>query len=67
MKKIVVILIGSIVLIGCGTQQVIPQQQTSEMMKKYKELTKDVCVDNEHEVFLAQHLYNKMKELKYNR
>ena len=37
------------------------------MMNEYKELTKNVCVDNEHEVLLAQHLYNKMKELKYNR
>ena len=62
MKKIVVILIGSIVLIGCGTQQVIPQRQTLKMMKKYKELTKDVCADNEHEVALAQHLYNIMRK-----
>ena len=37
------------------------------MMTEYKELTKDVCHDNPHEVALAQHLYNKMKELKYNR
>ncbi len=37
------------------------------MMTEYKELTKDVCIDNPHEVVLAQHLYNKMKELKYNR
>lgn len=37
------------------------------MMTEYRELTKDVCTDNEHEVLLAQHLYNKMKELKYNR
>ncbi len=37
------------------------------MMTEYRELTKDVCIDNPHEVVLAQHLYNKMKELKYNR
>lgn len=37
------------------------------MMTEYKELTKDVCRDNPHEVVLAQYLYNKMKELKYNR
>jgi hypothetical protein len=37
------------------------------MMTEYRELTKDVCADNEHEVLLAQHLYNKIKQLKYNR
>jgi hypothetical protein len=36
-------------------------------MVEYKELTKDVCKENHHEVVLAQHLYNKMKQLKYNR
>ena len=39
----------------------------NKMMTEYKELTKDVCRENPHEVVLAQHLYNKMKELKYNR
>ena len=35
----------------------------SKMMTEYKELTKDVCVDNEHEVRLAQHLYNTMRKI----
>jgi len=37
------------------------------MMTEYRELTKDVDCKNPKEVVLAQHLYNKMRELKYNR
>ena len=29
-------------------------------LNKFKELTKDVCIDNPHEVKLAQILYNKI-------
>ncbi len=31
-----------------------------ENLKRFKELTKDVCVDNPHEVKLAQILYNEV-------
>ena len=55
-----IITIALVVTLGsCASQ--------NTMMTEYRELTKNVCVDNEHEVLLAQHLYNKMKELKYNR
>jgi len=39
----------------------------NKMMTEYKELTKNVDCKNPQEVVLAQHLYNKMRELKYNR
>jgi len=31
-----------------------------QRIAEYKELTKDICKDNKHEVRLAQILYNKM-------
>lgn len=31
-----------------------------QKIAEYKELTKDICKDNKHEVRLAQILYNKM-------
>lgn len=34
----------------------------NKMMTEYKEMTKDVCVDNPHEVVLAQYLYNTMRK-----
>jgi hypothetical protein len=33
-------------------------------LKRFKELTKDVCVDNPHEVKLAQILYNEIVNVK---
>jgi len=36
-------------------------------INEYKELTKNVCANNPHEIALAQSLYNKMKPLKYNK
>ncbi len=57
MKKLLLAL--AVTLGSCASQ--------NTMMTEYKELTKNVCLDNPHEVALAQHLYNKMKELKYNR
>lgn len=38
---------------SCGTQQ----QLTNIQKNKYKELTRDVCIENKHEVRLAQALY----------
>ena len=58
MKKII-IAVSVTMMTACASQ--------NTMMAEYKELTKNVCKDNPHEVVLAQHLYNKMKELKYNR
>jgi hypothetical protein len=57
--RIIVTLALVVSLGACASQ--------NTMMTEYKKLTKDVCHDNPHEVVLAQHLYNKMKELKYNR
>lgn len=55
-----IITIALVVTLGsCASQ--------NTMMIEYKELTKNVDCENPQEVFLAQHLYNKMRELKYNR
>lgn len=32
----------------------------SERIAEFKEITKDVCLDNPNEVLLAQHLYKQM-------
>ena len=65
MKKIILSLIGSIVLIGCGTQQVIPQQKVIQSKKqKFQNLTKDICIENEHEVRLAQALWIEIMKTK---
>jgi hypothetical protein len=32
----------------------------NQRLAEYKKITKDICVDNQHEVILAQILYNKM-------
>jgi hypothetical protein len=54
------IMIALVVTLGsCASQ--------NKMMTEYKELTKNVDCKNPQEVVLAQHLYNKMRELKYNR
>jgi hypothetical protein len=54
------IIIALVVTLGsCASQ--------NTMMTEYRELTKDVDCKNPKEVVLAQHLYNKMRELKYNR
>ena len=34
--------------------------ERAEQYELYKNITKDVCADNPHEVLLAQHLYNQM-------
>ena len=57
--KTIIIAVSVTMMTACASQ--------NTMMTEYKELTKNVCTDNPHEVVLAQHLYNKMKELKYNR
>ena len=57
MKRILIVLAAT--LGSCASQ--------NAMMAEYKQLTKDICKENHHEVVLAQHLYNKMKQLKYNR
>ena len=62
MKKILTILIGSIWLTSCAG---IQPQLMKVKRAKFKEMTKDICVDNPHEVYLAQVLYNEMfKDLK---
>ena len=55
-----IIMIALVVTLGsCASQ--------NTMMAEYRKLTKDVDCKNPKEVILAQHLYNKMRELKYNR
>ena len=29
-------------------------------LKRFKEITKDICIDNKNEAILAQHLYNEI-------
>lgn len=40
-------------LVGCASAR-------NKRLAEYKKITKDICVDNHHEVKLAQILYNKM-------
>ena len=57
MKKVIIILTGSVFLTACGvTQPKIIKLKRSQ----FKEMTKDMRVDNPHEVYLAQVLYNEM-------
>ena len=44
-------------LVGCGTTKLTLREQNKMV---FKELTKDVCRDNPHEIFLAQNLYKEM-------
>jgi hypothetical protein len=51
MKYIVIILVAT--MISCASAR-------EKNLTRFKELTKDVCVDNIHEVKLAQILYNEI-------
>jgi hypothetical protein len=59
MRTIIISALAASLMASCATQ--------ATFYSEYQKLTKNVCTDNPHEVVLAQHLYNKMKELKYNR
>ena len=59
MRTILISVLVASLMASCKTQ--------ATFYSEYKKLTEDVCRDNPHEVVLAQYLYNKMKELKYNR
>lgn len=50
--RIIVILLAA-VLMGCASAK-------TEQIIKFKEITKDVCIDNPNEVLLAQALYREM-------
>tara|TARA_R100001198_G_scaffold95601_1_gene82139 strand:- start:519 stop:689 length:171 start_codon:yes stop_codon:yes gene_type:complete len=50
--RIIAILLAA-VLMGCASAK-------TERIIKFKEITKDLCIDNPNEVLLAQHLYNQM-------
>ncbi len=57
MKKVIIILTGSMLLTACGG---IQPQLMKVKRSQFKELTKDICVENPQEVYLAQVLYNEM-------
>ena len=57
MKKKIIILTGSILLTACGG---IRPQLIKLKRSQFKEMTKDICVENPHEVYLAQVLYNEI-------
>jgi hypothetical protein len=59
MKKIIVTIVFAVSMMACSTHQ---SALTQAQRLKFKELTKDVCEDNLHEVLLAQALYNEMKK-----
>ena len=42
--------------LGCSTTKNLRDERVAE----YRMITRDVCIDNETEVLLAQHLYNYM-------
>ena len=51
MRVIIILLVAT--MMGCASAR-------EENLKRFKEITKDVCVDNPHEVKLAQILYNEV-------
>jgi len=51
MRVITILLVAT--LMGCASAR-------EKKLTRFKELTKDVCVDNPHEVKLAQILYNEI-------
>jgi hypothetical protein len=50
------VLAAIVMMTSCVTQQ----ELMAEKKLKFKELTKDICVENPHEVRLAQALYNEI-------
>jgi hypothetical protein len=51
MRVIIILLVAT--MMSCASAR-------EENLKRFKKLTKDVCVDNPHEVKLAQILYNEV-------
>jgi hypothetical protein len=51
MRVIIIILVAT--MMSCASAR-------EENLKRFKEITKDVCIDNQHEVKLAQILYNEI-------
>jgi uncharacterized protein YceK len=51
MRIILILLVTT--LVGCASAR-------NQKLAEYKKITKDICIDNQHEVKLAQILYNKM-------
>jgi hypothetical protein len=51
MRIIIILLVAT--MMSCASAR-------KQRIAEYKELTKDICKDNKHEVRLAQILYNKM-------
>jgi hypothetical protein len=49
MKKLISVF-ALVILTGCSAARDIKYAE-------YREITQDVCIDNQHEVLLAQHLY----------
>lgn len=54
MKKL--FLMVALLTPACAATQTVRDERIAE----FKSITKDVCLDNEQEVKLAQHLYNEM-------
>lgn len=44
-------------LMGCASAR-------DKKLAKFREITKDICIDNHHEVILAQRLYNELLNAK---
>ena len=51
MRIIIILLVAT--MMSCASAR-------KQRIAEYKELTKDICKDNKHEVRLAQILYNEM-------
>jgi len=55
MRVITILLVAT--MMSCASAR-------EKKLKRFKQLTKDVCVDNPHEVKLAQILYNEIVNVK---
>lgn len=58
MKKITTLTAIALAMVSCGTQQALTI--TIEKKERFKEYTKDICINHPHEVKLAQALYIEM-------
>ena len=60
MKTIITLTASLLLMASCGTQQQVIQLNK----KRFEDLTKDICIENKHEVRLAQALWNEIMKTK---
>ena len=60
MKKLFITTAVVILMASCGVQQQVVQLNR----ERFQNLTKDICIENEHEVRLAQALWKEIMKTK---